>query len=241
MPHACHPACSAGPARQAPLSGRARAILPLAARCVWAVGLVTALASGAWAQSVALQGMLGSRALLMIDGGAPRSVAVGETVQGVRVVSTSSDAAVVEVGGKRLTLRLGESPASLGERGQASSGRISLPADGGGHFMGSGSINGRPVQFMVDTGASVVAIGQGEADRLGLNYKSGRQVMMNTANGAAPGWLFKINTLRVGDVVAYEVDTVVTPAAMPAILLGNSFLNRFNMRRDGDQMMLIKR
>ena len=94
---------------------------------------------------------------------------------------------------------------------------------------------------MVDTGASVVAIGQGEADRLGLNYKSGRQVMMNTANGAAPGWLFKINTLRVGDVVAYEVDTVVTPAAMPAILLGNSFLNRFNMRRDGDQMMLIKR
>ena len=87
----------------------------------------------------------------------------------------------------------------------------------------------------------VVAIGQGEADRLGLNYKSGRQVMMNTANGAAPGWLFKINTLRVGDVVAYEVDTVVTPAAMPAILLGNSFLNRFDMRRDGDQMMLIKR
>jgi hypothetical protein len=90
MPHACHPACSAGPARQAPLSGRARAILPLAARCVWAVGLFTALASGAWAQSVALQGMLGSRVLLMIDGGAPRSVAVGETVQGVRVVSTSS-------------------------------------------------------------------------------------------------------------------------------------------------------
>ena len=119
--------------------------------------------------------------------------------------------------------------------------RIALTADGRGHFIAQGSINNRPVQFMVDTGASVVAIGQGEAERLGLNYKSGRQVMMNTANGAAPGWLFKINTLRVGDVVAYEVDTVVTPAAMPAILLGNSFLNRFNMRRDGDQMMLIKR
>ena len=94
---------------------------------------------------------------------------------------------------------------------------------------------------MVDTGASTIAIGQAEADRLGLNYKAGRQVMMNTANGSAPGWLFKLNTVRVGDVTAYDIDAVVTPAAMPMVLLGNSFLNRFSMRRDGDTMMLIKR
>ena len=241
MPHACHPACSAGPARQAPLSGRARAILPLAARCVWAVGLVTALASGAWAQSVALQGMLGSRVLLMIDGGAPRSVAVGETVQGVRVVSTSSDAAVVEVGGKRLTLRLGESPASLGERGQASSGRISLPADGGGHFMGSGSINGRPVQFMVDTGASTVAMGVSDAERIGLAYRDGQPVRVGTANGLAQGWRVKLASVRIGDVEVYDVDAVVTPQGMPFVLLGNSYLNRFQMRRDNDQMVLERR
>ena len=196
--------------------------------------MLATLTLGASAQTVALQGMLGSKALLIVGGGAPRAVAPGETHQGVKVISTSGDQAMVLVDGRRVTLRVGEAPASGGDR-------IALTADGRGHFIAQGSINNRPVQFMVDTGASVVAIGQGEADRLGLNYKSGRQVMMNTANGAAPGWLFKINTLRVGDVVAYEVDTVVTPAAMPAILLGNSFLNRFNMRRDGDQMMLIKR
>ena len=196
---------------------------------------------GASAQTVALQGMLGSKALLMVGGGAPRAVAPGETHQGVKVISTSGDQAVVLVDGRRVTLRVGEAPASVGGAAPSGGDRIALTADGRGHFIAQGSINNRPVQFMVDTGASVVAIGQGEADRLGLNYKSGRQVMMNTANGAAPGWLFKINTLRVGDVVANEVDTVVTPAAMPAILLGNSFLNRFNMRRDGDQMMLIKR
>lgn len=205
-----------------------------------AVGL-TAMALAASAQTVALQGMLGNKALLMVGGGAPRAVAPGETHQGVKVISTSGDQAVVVVDGRRFTLRVGEAPASVGGAAPGGGDRIALTADGRGHFLTQGSINNRPAQFMVDTGASVVAIGQGEADRLGLDYKSGRLVMMNTANGATRGWLFKINNLRIGDVTAYEVDAVVTPAAMPTILLGNSFLNRFNMRRDGDQMMLIKR
>ena len=205
------------------------------------IALPLAVGQSALAQTVTLSGMLGSKALLIVDGSAPKGVAVGESYRGVKIVSTQGDQATLEIAGKRHTLRVGEAPASVGGAAPSGGDRIALTADGRGHFIAQGSINNRPVQFMVDTGASVVAIGQGEADRLGLNYKSGRQVMMNTANGAAPGWLFKINTLRVGDVVAYEVDTVVTPAAMPAILLGNSFLNRFNMRRDGDQMMLIKR
>ena len=148
----------------------------LAATRVHCLSLACVLASSAWAQSVALQGMLGTRALLMVDGGAPKGVAVGDTFQGVKVVSTSSDSAVVEVGGKRLTLRLGDSPASVGGRGSASSGRIVLPADHGGHFFGQGSINGQAAQFMVDTGASTVSIGASDAERMGLNYRSGRSV-----------------------------------------------------------------
>ncbi len=205
-----------------------------------ALGLA-ALSHAALAQSVTLQGMLGSKALLMVGGGAPRAVAPGDTYQGVKVVSTSGDQAVVMIDGQRHTLRVGEAPASVGSAAPSGGDRVALTADGRGHFVTQGSINNRPVQFLVDTGASVVAIGQAEADRLGLNYKSGRQVMMNTANGSAPGWLLKLDQLRIGDVVAYGVDAVVTPAAMPSVLLGNSFLNRFNMRRDGDQMMLIKR
>ncbi len=202
---------------------------------------LSAFALAATAETVSLQGMLGSKALLMVGGGAPRAVAPGESHQGVKVLSTSGDQAVVLVDGQRVTLRVGEAPASVGRAAPEGGDRIALTADGRGHFITQGSINQRPVQFMVDTGASVVAIGQAEADRLGLNYKAGRPVTMNTANGATPGWLFKIATLRVGDVTAYEVDAVVTPAAMPTILLGNSFLNRFNMRREGDQMMLMKR
>ncbi|MDO5693174.1 MAG: TIGR02281 family clan AA aspartic protease [Pseudomonadota bacterium] len=193
------------------------------------------------AQSVSLQGMLGNKALLMVDGGAPRAVAPGETHQGVKVLSTSGDQAVVLIDGHKATLRVGEVPASVGRAAPGGNDRVSLTADRQGHFFTQGNINNRPVQFMVDTGASAIAIGQAEADRLGLNYRRGQPVMMNTANGATRGWLFKLSSVRVGDVTVYEVDAVVTPAPMPMVLLGNSFLNRFNMRRDGDQMMLIKR
>jgi aspartyl protease family protein len=206
-----------------------------------ALALFAGLAGGAWAQSVALQGMLGSRALLLIDGGAPRSLAVGDSAQGVKLVSVGADSAVVEIAGKRVALRLGESPASLGERGPASSGRISLPADGGGHFMGSGSINGRPVQFLVDTGASTVALSVADAERIGLAFREGPSVRVGTANGLAQGWRVKLASVRIGDVEVYEVDAIVTPQGMPFVLLGNSYLNRFQMRRDNDQMVLERR
>lgn len=203
--------------------------------------LTLALAAGtACAQGVSLQGMLGNKALLVV-GGVPRAVAPGETWQGMKVVSTSGEQAVVLVDGQRLTLRVGEAPASVGRAAASGGNSIALTADSHGHFFTQGSINNRPVQFMVDTGASVVAIGQGEADRLGLDYRNGRPVRLGTANGTTMGWAIRLPQLRVGDVMAYEVDAVVTPAPMPAVLLGNSYLSRFNMRRDGDQMLLIKR
>ena len=196
-----------------------------------------------WAQSVSLHGLLGRQALLIVDGKAPRAVAPGQTHLGVTVLSTDEDRAVVALaGGQRLTLRVGESPVSVGGApAPGGSDRVALSADARGHFITPGSINHRPTQFMVDTGASVVAIGQAEADRLGLNYRTGLPVTLRSANGTAPGWALRLATVRIGDVTAYEVDAVVTPSAMPAVLLGNSFLNRFSMRRDGDTMLLVKR
>ncbi len=196
-----------------------------------------------WAQSVSLHGLLGRQALLIVDGKPPRAVAPGQTHLGVTVLSTDEDRAVVALtSGQRLTLRVGESPVSVGGApAPGGSDRVALSADARGHFITPGSINNRPTQFLVDTGASVVAIGQAEADRLGLNYRTGQPVTLRTANGTAPGWALRLATVRIGDVTAYEVDAVVTPSAMPAVLLGNSFLNRFSMRRDGDTMLLVKR
>ena len=217
-----------------------RPSLSLRIALLTATGLLLASVVAA-AQTVALQGMLGNKALLIVGGGAPRAVAPGETHQGVKVLSTSGDQAVVQVDGQRVTLRVGETPASVGGAMRTGGDRVALTADARGHFVTAGTIEGKPVQFMVDTGATVVAIGQGEADRMRLDYKSGRPVRMATANGSTQGWMVKLRDVRIGDVTVYDVDAVITPAAMPAVLLGNSFLNRFNMRRDGDQMMLVKR
>ena len=207
------------------------------------LALAALLPALGWAQSVSLHGLLGRQALLIVDGKPPRAVAPGQTHLGVTVLSTDEDRAVVALaGGQRLTLRVGESPVSVGGApAPGGSDRVALSADARGHFITPGSINNRPTQFLVDTGASVVAIGQAEADRLGLSYRTGQPVTLRTANGTAPGWALKLATLRIGDVTAYEVDAVVTPSAMPAVLLGNSFLNRFSMRRDGDTMLLVKR
>ena len=64
---------------------------------------------------------------------------------------------------------------------------------------------------------------------------------MSTANGVAQGFRIKLNSVRVGDVEVYDVDAVVTPQPMPFVLLGNSFLTRFQMKRDNNQMTLDKR
>ena len=122
--------------------------------------LAAAGALSAHADSVMLSGTIGSRAILIVNGGAPKTVAVGETYQGVRVVSVQADQAQVEVGGKRVGLRM-DSPVSVGGTGGGGGGggtRIVLPVNSGGHFMAAGSINGRPVSFMLDTGATSVAM-----------------------------------------------------------------------------------
>jgi aspartyl protease family protein len=209
---------------------------------VGALGLSLVLCGAARAESVALAGTMGSKALLVINGSPPKTVAPGETHQGVKVISTSGDQAVVEQSGQRLTLRVGDSPVSTGTRaGSGRSSRIVLKESGGGHFLTTGQINGRSVQFMVDTGATFIAMSVADAERIGLNYTAGQPVLLSTANGNSPGYRLKLSSVRVGDVDVYEVDAVVTPQGMPFVLLGNSFLSRFQMRRENNVMTLDKR
>ena len=93
----------------------------------------------------------------------------------------------------------------------------------------------------VDTGASVVSLGSGDAERLGIDYKSGQPIRLSTANGTSMGWRILLASVRIGDVEVSNVDAVVGQAPMPYVLLGNSFLSRFQMRRDNDQMVLERR
>ena len=194
------------------------------------------------AQTVALSGMMGGKALVIVDGSPPKSVAPGETWRGVKIVSTQGDQAVVEIAGKTHTLRVGDAPASVGGTAVGGGGTtVVLSSSSNGHFFTQGQINGRAVQLVVDTGASVVSLSVADAQRIGLNYQSGQRVPMSTANGVIPAWRMKLASVRIGDVVVYDVDAVVSSGEMPYVLLGNSFLSRFQMTRTNDQMVLEKR
>jgi aspartyl protease family protein len=199
------------------------------------------LCLGAAAQTVSMSGSLGDKALLLIDG-KPRTVAVGATVQGVKLLSVTGSDAQVEVGGKRVTLALGGAQANLGGGGSDGSGSlIVLTAGLGGHFTTGGSINGKAVNFLVDTGATAVSISESVADRIGLDYRKGQRAMASTANGPVPIHVMSLGVVRIGDVQVYNVDAVVMPAPMDQVLLGNSFLTRFQMRRENDKMTLERR
>ena len=201
-------------------------------------------ASVATAADININGIVGNKALVVIDGGKPRWINSGETtVEGIKLVSVSGQSAVVEFGGKRQTLTMGQND-RLGGGASASAGTqsVTLSAGRGGHFVADGSINGVAVQFLVDTGASFISFGSAEAKRFGINYESGRKTFSSTANGVVPTYQVKIDEVKVGGITLNNVDGMVHVGDnLPIVLLGNSFLNRMEMKRDGEKMVLTKR
>ena len=201
------------------------------------LGLLLLAAGAASAQTVTLAGRMGDRALLVVNG-TPHTVAVGSTAVGVKLLRWAGDDAEVEIAGARALLRVG-TPTQVGAaRAPASAREIVMTAGSGGHFTPSGSINGRPVRYMVDTGATLVSLGQDEAQRLGLDLSNARAGLTQTANGPVPVRVLTLDRVRVGEVEVSNVGAVVMPMPMPYVLLGNSFLSRFQMRRDNDVMRL---
>lgn len=210
--------------------------------CTALIGLTWAtIPSLAAAQAVALTGILGEKALLVIDGAPPSLLAVGVSKAGVKLLSldTTEQAITIEAAGQQRKLRVGDSPVSVGAKLSQGGGRfITIPAGRDGHFFTDGYINGRNTQFMVDTGASAVVIGRSEADRLGLDYKKApNSIQVRTANGVANAHPVRLQKLRVGEVELLNVEAIVGPD-LPFILLGNSFLSHFKMERSNDMMRL---
>lgn len=176
----------------------------------------------------------------MIDGAPPRSVAVGQkTEQGVKLLGIDEGAAVVEVDGRRRTLRVGQSVVS--QRSGDGNLPLVLSADANGHFYATGSINGGTVRFLVDTGATMVSIGAADARRLGLDTRNAPVGYTQTANGNARVYKVRLSSVKIGDVTLNDVDGLVHEQDLPIALLGMSFLNRMEMQRDGQRMILKRR
>jgi aspartyl protease family protein len=200
-----------------------------------------AIAAASHGQSVSLHGVMGQQAMLVIDG-KTHVVGAGRTVQGVRVIAVGSGSADVEVGGQRSRLEVGARPVQLARIGDGSAGNtIVLPAGRGGHFFVQAAVNGTTVPFLVDTGATSVALSIAHAQAIGLKLDNAKIGYGNTANGPVMVRVVTLDSVRVGDTVVYNVEAVVLPAPMEYALLGNSFLSRFQMVRENDVLRLTKR
>jgi aspartyl protease family protein len=199
------------------------------------------LAHSADAVEVGIVGLFPGKAVLVVDGGTPRTIEIGaKTPEGVKLIAVEGSEAVLEIGGKRQRIAIGQQVYSAGGAGNGPA-TVSLTADARGQFMTSGSINGSSARFIVDTGATFVAMGAGDARRANIDYAKGESGTMMTANGPVRVWRVSINSLRIGDVMLNGIDAVVQEHDMPFVLLGMSFLNRMEMQRSGEKMTLRRR
>jgi aspartyl protease family protein len=183
------------------------------------------------------------KAVVRVNGGKPLTLVAGQvTPEGVKLIEANSGSAVFEVSGKRRTLVAGEGGAIATTAAATRGNSVTLIADGRGHFVTTGVVNGTSLRFMVDTGASDVVLSSSDARRAGINYLAGPRAITQTANGLIPVYTVKLDTLRIGDVEIRNVDAIVVEGdRLPMALLGMSFLNRMEMRRDGQTMTLIRR
>lgn len=203
--------------------------------------LLPALAGAA---EINVIGLMAGRAVVIIDNGKPQTLVAGQMAAGgIRLISASSESAVFEVGGKRQTLTLGQGISSGGAGGSLSSQRAMLQADTGGHFVTTVVVNGVSLRFLVDTGATVVTLSSANAQRAGINYLAGQKAMLQTANGTTTAYRVKLDTVRLGDITLRNVDGAVVEGKVLGELglLGMSFLNRMEMKRDGQTMTLTRR
>jgi aspartyl protease family protein len=205
--------------------------------------LVMLAPAPAGAADIHVVALTAGKAVVSINGGRPRALVEGQiTPEGVKLISASSTSATFEVGGQCQTLAPGEGAAVATTAFGAGGDRVTLAADSRGHFVTTGVVNGTSLRFLVDTGASSIVLSSADARRIGVNYLAGTRSFTQTANGTVQVYNVKLDTVRVGDITVNNVDaSVIEGDKLPIALLGMSFLNRMEMRRDNSSLTLIRR
>ncbi len=203
-----------------------------------ALGLL--VSTGAAALDVNVVGLFPNKAVVQIEGDALQTLSVGQkTRDDIVLLSVERDGATFDIQGRHVALALGQARKQTRPTGADS---VMVPADVRGHFVADGQVNGEPIRFVVDTGATFITLPAREASRLGLDYRNGQKALMETANGDVSAYRVKLETVSVGDVAVHNVDAIVTEGnSLPVALLGMSFLNRMDMRREGAMMTLTRR
>lgn len=193
------------------------------------------------ATEIRVQALFKDRAVLEIDG-RREVLKVGEISDtGVQLRRADSESAVLVVDGIEQEVQLGR---HIGSRFRAppDGARVAIYPDGSGMYFTQGSINGTPVEFLVDTGATHVVLNSDEARRIGIDFeKLGRPGQASTASGMVPTFNLELSTVSVGPIRLHDVSaSIIVGGSPPQVLLGNSFLGQLELKREGQVLELRK-
>lgn len=208
--------------------------------------MLMTMASTVTAKSVTAVALFNDRAMLSVDGQKAKIIRAGAVLNGVKLISSNTDEAVVEIDGQRETLTLNsttELSHGLGAVSQTQSGQsIELQVNANGFFESFGQVNGRNIRFLVDTGANLVVLNSVDAQRVGIDYLDGIKTFAATASGTAPMYEVELDSITLGGIRVEQVKAGVIEGQFPVTpLLGMTFLRELNMTRNGNTMTLETR
>ena len=209
-------------------------------RLVLVLGVLVSHASIADTK-VNVVGLFTNKAIIMVNGGKPKTLSVGQASEGVKLIAADSKTATLQIEGKINQLGMGQAAFVDGNSAGAAS-SVTLYADTQGHFMSDCLINGVSLKFLLDTGATTVALNSGDAKFANIDYKRGEPIQVSTANGVVTAYRVIIAQLKIGSITLNQVEGSVLEGGSPSIvLLGMSALNRLDMKRQDISMTLTKK
>ncbi len=202
--------------------------------------LVVSLAEAVELSQIEVVGLFRDTAVLRVAG-KQRLLKVGQlSPEGVMLVSASNSGAVVSIEGKQYSLQL-----SNGVRGGYTEKKNSselIAINAAGQYITQGSVNGRTVTFLVDTGATSVAINSRDARRLGINFATEKPGMVATAGGPVRAYSLTLDRVKVGEIEARNIRAVVLEGNYPTFaLLGMTWLKHVEIVENAGVMKLTKK
>lgn len=202
--------------------------------------LIVSVANGWTTPSIEAAGLMRDMAILLIDD-RQETLRVGQlSGSGVRLLAADAQRAIIEVDGQELELRLSQ---RVGAQYVNPVGRsVQISSDARGQFRVAGAVNGQSMTFLVDTGASLLAMSSHQARRIGIDYRGGERGRVTTASGVTEAWFLTIDQVTVGDIRVDGVRAAIVEGAFPAeALLGMSFLRHVGFAEDGGVLTLLQR
>jgi len=183
---------------------------------------------------VQVNALLNNAAVLTINGNQQMIHKNAKSSEGYQLIKITTNSAILLIDGNEQEFQLGAAVTSS-KAGRSGKQSVNISRNRDGMYFSTGTINDVAVKFLVDTGATYIAINSILANRLGIDYRSkGKANQARTASGIVTAWQLKLDKVTLGDVELLHVEAAVIEGSFPnQPLLGMSFLSRVKMQDDG--------